>query len=108
MTFDSSPRPMQRLTVMLSSRDHAHHHSLATELLSRARRAKLAGATMMHAVEGQGRSGTLHRQHFFAEDVPVAILIVDDATKIEAFLKDVRPTIGDSLVIIEDVTAFRA
>jgi PII-like signaling protein len=99
---------MQRLTVMLNSRDHAHHHSLATEVLSRARRAHLAGATLLHAVEGHGRSGALHRQHLFAEDVPLAILIVDDATKIEAFLEDIRPLIGDSVVVLDDVVAFRA
>lgn len=99
---------MQRLTVMLSSRDHAHHHSLATEILSRARRGHLAGATLLHAVKGQGRSGTVHRQHLFAEDVPLSIMVVDSAPKIEAFLEGIRPVIGDSLVIIEDVTAFRA
>jgi len=98
---------MRRLTVMLNSRNHAHHHSLATVVLSRARRAHLAGATLLHAVEGQGRSGTLHRQHLFAEDLPLAILIVDNTSKIEAFLEDIRPVIGDSLVILDDVVAFR-
>jgi uncharacterized protein len=108
MGIDSSPRPMQRLTVMVNSRDHDHHHSLATEVLSRARRAHLAGATLLHAAEGHGRSGTLHRQHLFAEDVPLAILIVDDVAKIDAFLNDIRPVIKDSLVVLDDVVAFRA
>jgi PII-like signaling protein len=35
-------------------------------------------------------------------------LIVDDATKIEAFLEDIRPLIGDSVVVLDDVVAFRA
>jgi uncharacterized protein len=108
MGIDSSPRPMRRLTVMLNSRDHAHHHSLATEVLSRARRAHLAGATLLHAAEGQGRSGTLHRQHLFAEDVPLAILIIDDTTKVDEFLAEIRTVLDDSLVVLDDVTAFRA
>ena len=99
---------MQRLTIMLSSRDHAHHHSLATEVLARARRAHLAGATLMHAIEGQGRSGVVHRQHLFAEDVPLSILIVDKEEKIQAFREAIRGIIGDALVVIDDVTAFRA
>jgi uncharacterized protein len=99
---------MQRITIMLSSRDHTHHHSLATEVLSRARRAHLAGATLMHALEGQGRSGALHRQHLFGEDVPISILIVDEPEKIQIFHESIRDVIGDSLVIVEDVTAFRA
>jgi uncharacterized protein len=98
---------MQRLTIMLSSRDHTHHHSLATEVLSRARRAHMAGATLMHALEGQGRSGVLHRQHLFAEDVPLSILIIDEAAKIQQFREDIRDVIGDALVVIDDVTAFR-
>lgn len=99
---------MQRLTIMLSSRDHAHHHSLATEVLSRARRAHLAGATLMHALEGQGRSGTLHRQHLFGEDVPLSILIVDESEKIQHFRDELQDILGDSLVVIDDVIAFRA
>lgn len=99
---------MQRLTIMLSSRDHAHHHSLATEVLSRARRAHLAGATLMHAIEGQGRSGVIHRQHLFGEDVPLSILIVDEQEKIQQFREAINDIIGDALVVIDDVTAFRA
>jgi PII-like signaling protein len=93
---------------MLNSRDHTHHHSLATEVLSRARRAHLAGATLLHAAEGQGRSGALHRRHLFADDVPLVILIVDDTARVAEFLDEIRPVIGDSLAVLDDVAAFRA
>ena len=103
MTIGLSPRPMLRLTVMLNSRDRAHHHSMATEVLPRAGRAHL-----LHAVERHGCSGALPRQHLFAEDVPAAISIVDDAIKLEAFLESIRQPVEDSLVVLDDVVAFRA
>lgn len=98
----------QRLTILLGSRDHAGHHSLSTELLSRARKAGLAGATLLQGVEGRGRSGRLHRRHVVGEDAPVAIVIVDTPEKIEAF-RDSLSSLGSTLVtVVDDVTAFRA
>ncbi|MHB1781192.1 MAG: DUF190 domain-containing protein [Acidimicrobiales bacterium] len=99
---------MQRMTVMLGSRDHAHHHSLATEVLARAKRANLAGATLLQAEEGQGRSGALHRHHLFREDMSLSLVVVDSEAKIAPFLDSIREVLGDALVIVEDVTAFRA
>ena len=108
MAAGASPENMQRLTIMMNAQNHVHHHSLAIELLDGARTASLAGATLLQAFEGQGRSGALHRQHLFREDSPLVVLIVDTAPKIEAFVESIRSEIGDSLVIIEDVTAFRS
>ena len=99
--------PMQRLTIMVGSRDHAHHHSLAVDLLARAKKAHLAGATLLQAVEGQGRSGTVHHQHLFREDVSLSVVIVDSEAKITPFLASIREVVGDALVIVDDVTAFR-
>ena len=65
-------------------------------------------AHLLHAVERHGCSGALPRQHLFAEDVPAAILIVDDAIKLEAFLESIRQPVEDSLVVLDDVVAFRA
>lgn len=107
--MSDAPRPSyQRLTVMLRSRDHFRHHSLDTEILSRARKAHLAGATLLEAVEGRGRSGVLHHQHLFRDDTPLCILVVDRADKLAAFLEECRELLDDAVVVIDDVTAFRA
>lgn len=108
MTIGADPKAMQRLTVMLHSRDHSHHHSLAIEILSRARKAHLAGATLMAAMEGQGRSGTVHKHHAFMDDVPMAVVIVDSKENIEEFYRLIHPHIGEALALVEDVIAFRA
>jgi uncharacterized protein len=108
MTIGAEPKAMERLTVMLHSRDHSHHHSLAIEILSRARKAHLAGATLMNAMEGQGRSGTIHKHHAFKDDTPIAIVIVDSKEAIDHFYSLIRPHIGEALALVEDVIAFRA
>lgn len=108
MSGDQVAARMQRLTIMLTSRDHANHHSLATEVLARARRAHLAGATLFQALDGQGRSGAVHRQHLLSEDVPLSIVIVESEAKVTAFLDDIRGVLGDALVVVDDVTAFSA
>ena len=99
--------PAQRLTIMLHATEHAHHHSLAVELLARAKRAHLAGATLLEAVEGRGRSGMLHRQHLFGEDTPLSLLIVDEKDKIAAFLDQNHDALAHTVIILDDVTAFR-
>jgi uncharacterized protein len=108
MTIGSEPKAMQRLTVMLHSRDHSHHHSLAIEILSRARKAHLAGATLMTGMEGLGRSGTVHKHHAFMDDIPLAIVIVDSKEHINEFHNLISPHIGGALTLVEDVIAFRA
>jgi PII-like signaling protein len=38
-----------------------------------------------------------------AEDLPVSVVIVDTAEKIEAFLPELETIVGDGLVLVEDV-----
>ena len=93
---------------MISSSEHVHHHSLAVEVLARARRAQLAGGTVMRGREGQGASRTLHRQHLFVDDAPLAIVIIDEPGRIAAFLEQQHDLLRDVFVILDDVTAFRS
>ena len=98
----------QRLTVMLQARDQAHHHSLATELLSRARKARLAGATLFEGVESKGQSSVPRRQHLFRDDAPLSLVIVDDRKSLARFLGECQELLGDAVVVLDDVDAFRA
>ncbi len=99
---------MQRLTVLLGPRDHVHHHSVAIELLARARAARLSGATLLEAVEGQGRSGVVHRPHLFSADSPLCLLIVEDPAKLERFIEENRDLLESAIVVIDEVKALRA
>jgi hypothetical protein len=93
------------LTIYVGKTDQYRHHPLYTEIVSRARRAGLAGATVLSGMEGFGASAHLHKSHVFAviEDVPVAIVIVDDPERIEAFLPVVEELVSAGLVVREGV-----
>jgi uncharacterized protein len=95
--------PAQRVTMMLCRRDHAGHGSLMIELLHRARRAKLIGATVFEALEGYGATGQVHRPHFLVADAPVSLVIIDQPDRIDSFLKDVADLLDNVLVIVDDI-----
>jgi hypothetical protein len=95
--------PAKRVTMMLNRRDHVGHSSLMIELLQRARRAKLAGATVFEAVEGYGASGHVHRPHFMVADAPVTVVIVDKPESVDSYLNDVADLLNDVLVIVDDI-----
>jgi uncharacterized protein len=96
-------RPGKRLTILLGARDHVGGHGLVSELLERARRAGVAGATVFRAHEGFGSSGRLHRTHVLSEDAPMAVVIVDRPERIDAYLADIYDLVTDALVTVDDV-----
>ncbi|HEY1763019.1 MAG TPA: DUF190 domain-containing protein [Acidimicrobiales bacterium] len=104
--IESTPfttRPAKRLTILLRARDHDHHGSLYVHLLQKARKMKLAGATAFEAYEGYGASGQIHRTHSLSNDVPVSIIIVDRAERIDAFLVDAAELLADVVTTVSDV-----
>lgn len=106
--MDATAIAMQRLTVMIGPRGHVHCHSLAIELMARARRARLAGATLLEAVEGQGRSGVPYRQHLFTDASPLSVVIVETPSKLARFVEEQRDLLDQSFVVLDEVRASRA
>jgi|HubBroStandDraft_1064217.scaffolds.fasta_scaffold134734_2 PII-like signaling protein len=96
-------RPAKRLTLLITVRDHVRHTSLERELLKRARKAGLAGLTVFEGTEGFGASGHVHREHLLSDDRPLALVIIDEPEKIDAFLEEVRPLLTDVVVTVTEV-----
>lgn len=96
-------RPVKRLTLFMSVQDRLGHNSLEMELLKRARKAELAGATVFEGDEGFGASGQLHREHLIADDRPLAVVFIDEPDKIDAFLHQVGPLLHDVVVTFDDI-----
>jgi PII-like signaling protein len=97
---------VRRLTVYLGEDDVWHHKPVYTEIVHRAHRAGLAGASVFRGCEGFGSSSSrVHTSRILSlsEDLPVAVVIVDTAEKVEAFLPQVEEVLGDGLVTVEDV-----
>lgn len=93
----------EMLTIFVGETDQHGHQPVYTEIVERAREAGLAGATVLRGVEGFGASAHLRRVHALSlsEDAPVAVVIVDNATRIGAFLPVVEELVTDGLVVRE-------
>lgn len=97
--------PARRLTVFVGETDQWHHKPLSTEIVHRAHAAGLAGASVFRGIEGFGASRHVHTTRILSlsEDLPVAIVIVDTADRIAAFLPQLDELILEGLVILDDV-----
>lgn len=109
----------QRLTVILHPHELVHHHALATELLARARRAGLAGATVLEAMPeaaGEpttgpvgGATGSLGEPG--AKDGEPGVLwfvVVDQPEALARFVAASGDLLDGHPYTLDDVTAFRA
>lgn len=98
-----------RLTVFIGESDTWHHKPLFSEIVHRARRAGLAGATVFRGIEGYGASSAIHTTRLLSlsEDLPVSIIIVDSAERIRAFLPQLDELITEGLILLDDVEVVR-
>ncbi|HTJ74111.1 MAG TPA: DUF190 domain-containing protein [Acidimicrobiales bacterium] len=95
----------KRLTIFIGESDRHGHTPLATEIVQRAHRAGLAGASVFRGVEGYGASNHIHTTRILSlsDDLPMAIVIVDRDEAIQAFLPQLDELIEEGLVILDDV-----
>lgn len=102
--------PAKRLTVFVGEQDSYHHHSVATEIVHRARSAGLAGATVFRGIEGYGAGSRIHTSHLLSlsDDLPLCVVVIDEGAKVEAFAESLRDIVFGGLMLIEDVTVLRS
>ena len=94
-----------RLTIFVGEGDQWRHKPLFTEIVHRAHKAGLAGASVIRGIEGYGASSRIHTTRLLSlsEDLPVAVIIVDAEDRIRAFLPQLDELITEGLVIIDPV-----
>jgi PII-like signaling protein len=94
-----------RLSIYLGNADVDHHRPLSAEILFRARRAGLSGATTLHGIEGYGHSGKIHDtpKWAIADRTPITVHIVDTAERIRAFLPHLDDLAGKCLIVVDEV-----
>jgi len=103
------PTAALRLTIFIGDGDRWHHKPLSTEIVRRAHDQGLAGASVFHGSEGYGASSIVHTSRLLSmsEDLPLAIVIVDRADRINAFLPQLDELVSEGLVILDEVSVIR-
>lgn len=89
--------------------DAWHGKPLYTEIVHRAHAAGLAGASVLRGIEGFGASSRVHTSRLLSlsDDLPIAIVIVDDDAKIRTFLPQLDELVTEGLVILDEVEVIR-
>ena len=98
-----------RLTVYIGENDTWHHKPLYAEIVHRAHAAGLAGASVFRGIEGFGASSLIHTSRLLSlsEDLPVAVVIVDDEERVRAFLPQLDELVTEGLVTLDDCEVIR-
>ena len=97
----------QRVTIYVGETDHHDGHALYEAIVTMLRANGVAGAMVTRGMLGYGASGRTHSAHLLdlAEDLPVAIVFVDSAEKVQSVMPELDRMLETGLVTIEDVRA---
>jgi uncharacterized protein len=97
------------LRIFIGENDKAGHQPLYEAIVLKARGMKLAGATVLRGPMGFGHSSHLHTTKVLrlSQDLPLVIEIVDNESKINAFIDAIEPIMGSALVTTEKVKVIR-
>ncbi|MFF3831530.1 DUF190 domain-containing protein [Streptomyces sp. NPDC002458] len=98
-----------RLTVLVDDTDTWHHRPVYSEIVHRAHAAGLSGASIFHGMEGFGGRQIVHTTRLLsmADDLPVAVVIVDTEERIQAFVPQLEEMDIEGLVTLEPVQVVR-
>jgi hypothetical protein len=106
------PTEGKLLRVFIGESDRWEGQPLYEAIVSRARAAGLAGATVLKGFVGFGAHSRVHTASVLrlSQDLPVVIEIIDAPDKIEAFLPVLDTMVHEGLVTLEraEVILYRA
>lgn len=97
------------LRIFIGESDRHEGRPLHEAIVLKAREAALAGATVFRSPMGFGAASHLHTAKILrlSADLPIVVEIVDDETKINAFLPSLDAMMGGGLVTLEKVRVIR-
>lgn len=98
--------------IFIGEADRWHGKPLYEAIVTKAREAGLAGATVLRGIMGFGAKSRIHTAKILrlSEDLPIVIELVDTAEKIQPILPLLDEMVADGMVTLEkvQVIAYRA
>jgi uncharacterized protein len=96
-----------RLSIFVGEGDIWHHKPLHSEIVHRAHKAGLAGATVLRGLEGFGANSRIHTAQLFrlSQDLPLLIIIVDAEDRVREFLPQLDELVTNGMVTLDEVEA---
>lgn len=103
------PEECSLLRIFVGEAEEFMHRPLYRAIVLRARELHLAGATVLRGPMGFGHSKHLHNAHILrlSLDLPIVVEIVDETSKITAFLPELEQMMQGGLITMERAQVFR-
>ena len=100
-----APGPAVLLRIYTEEGRQSGHRPLYEEIVLKARKLGLAGATVLRGPMGYGQSSVIHTAKVleFSGRLPLVIEIVDTDAKIQSLLREVEGVRGMGLITLEKV-----
>ncbi|MBI4571150.1 MAG: DUF190 domain-containing protein [Chloroflexi bacterium] len=97
--------PGKLLRIFIGDADRWQGRPLSEAIVLMLREEGLAGATVVHGVEGFGAASRIHTAHILrmSEDLPVVIEVVDREERIRKVLPKLDEMVQEGLVCLTDV-----
>lgn len=95
----------KRLRIYIGESDRWHGQALYTAIIQEARKAGMAGATVLRGIEGFGANSRIHTARILrlSEDLPILVELVDNSARLDSFLPTLLPMVGGGLVTADEV-----
>lgn len=94
-----------KLAIYVGDSDRHGHKPLYHAIIEMLRQEGIAGATVLHGIEGYGTARHIHTAKILdlSQDLPVVIIAIDRTEKIEAVFPRVEAMVQHGLVTLERV-----
>src|SRR5215472_10358920 len=94
-----------KLAIYVGDSDRYHGKPLHLAIVELLRAEGIAGATVLHGIEGYGATRRIHTAKILdlSQDLPVVIVAIDRDEKIQAILPQIEMLVTNGLVTLEKV-----
>jgi PII-like signaling protein len=97
--------PAKQLLVLIGHTDTWHERPLYEAIVAALSKQGLAGVSVLPGLMGFGAHRRIHRKGLFgvSDDKPMAIVAIDNETKIRAGANAIRHMVREGLIAVSDV-----